>query len=54
MFSVIACILAILAIAHIRSGLQRDRGRKSATALKTGLVHVGLYVWAFDLAYAIW
>ena len=57
MFSVIACIaciLAILAIAQIRSGMQRDRGCKSATRLKSGLIHVGLYVWAFDLAYAIW
>ncbi len=54
MFSIIACVLAILAIARIRSGMQRDRGCKGETLLKSILVHVGLYVWAFDLAYAIW
>ena len=52
--SVIPCVLAILAIAYIRSGLPPNRGRKRATPLKTGLVHLGLYVWGFDLAYAIW
>ncbi len=53
MFSAIACVFAILAIAHIRSGMRRDRGRKSATLLESGFVHVALYVWSFDLAFAI-
>ncbi len=53
MFSAIACVFAILAIAHIRSGMRRDRGRKSATLLESGFVHVALYIWSFDLAYAI-
>ena len=54
MFAFLGCVLAILAIAHIRSGLRRDRGRKSTTPFKSGLVHLALYVWSFNLAYAIW